>query len=325
MMVLKKVSSFFHPERFQGWGKSKNYFEGWYCKVVNRDATKAFAFIPGIAIDPSGNAHAFVQVLDGKALTAKYHRFDFQDFHPSTDRFQVKLANNFFSTEGLELDLEEIKGKLQFSGNVPWPSPFYAPGIMGPFSFAPFMECYHGIVSMDHAIHGWLEVDGEHIIMDGGRGYMEKDWGRSFPSAYVWMQCNHFKEEGISIKSSVARIPWLGSSFTGFISGFWMQGELFRFTTYNQTNLKKFHVNLDQVHLVMQNTRHRIEWRVKRDHATALASPILGLMDGRIEESMSSSIELQLTEIKSKKIIYEGFSSTVAVEVAGDIPSILVI
>jgi tocopherol cyclase len=324
MMALNKLSSFFHPERFQGWGKSKNYFEGWYCKVVNRDASKAFAFIPGIAIDPAGNAHAFVQVLDGKAMTAKYHRFEFQDFHPSSDRFQVKLAHNSFSNEGLELNLEGVRGQLQFSGNVPWPSPFYAPGIMGPFSFVPFMECYHGIVSMDHAIQGWLEVNGEHINMDGGRGYMEKDWGRSFPSAYVWMQCNHFKEDGISVKSSVAKIPWLGSSFTGFISGFWLQGELFRFTTYNQTRLKKFNVGLDQVDLVMENKKYRIEWTVRRDHATALASPILGLMEGRIEESMSSSIQLQLTEIRAKKIIYEGQSSTVAIEVAGDIPSIIV-
>ncbi|MCK7537696.1 MAG: tocopherol cyclase family protein [Marinilabiliales bacterium] len=32
----------------------------------------------------------------------------------------------------------------------------------------------------------------------GGRGYIEKDWGHSFPSAYVWMQSNHFQLARIS-------------------------------------------------------------------------------------------------------------------------------
>ena len=324
MTTLRKFSSFFHPERFQGWGKQRNYFEGWYFKVLNHNKDKAFAFIPGIAFDSNGNGHSFVQVLDGKTHTSRYHRFDCQDFMPSEKSFEVTVAGSFFSSQKIHLDLDGIKGEMQFSGNVPWPSPFYSPGIMGPFSFVPFMECYHGIVSMDHAIQGWLEVEGEHISMDGGRGYIEKDWGRSFPSGYIWMQSNHFQEEGISLKSSIAKIPWLGSSFTGFICGLLLQGDLIQFTTYNGTRLRKCYADLHQVHLVMENKRFRIECKATRDHATALASPILGLMDGRIEESMFSALEFQLTERGSKKIIYEGISSATALEVAGDLGSILI-
>ena len=65
-----KLRNIFHPERFQGWGKQKKYFEGWYFKVVNADASKAFAFIPGIAIDENSNAEAFIQVLDGIKKTS---------------------------------------------------------------------------------------------------------------------------------------------------------------------------------------------------------------------------------------------------------------
>lgn len=45
---------------------------------------------------------------------------------------------------------------------------------MGPFAFVPFMECYHGIVSMDHIIQGELEIDGATVDFSNGRGYMEK-------------------------------------------------------------------------------------------------------------------------------------------------------
>jgi len=100
---------------------------------------------------------------------------------------------------------------------------------MGPYTFAPFMECNHGIVSMDHGISGSLVINGEEIDFTGGRGYIEKDWGHSFPSAYIWMQSNHFAANGISFKASVARIPWLTGNFTGFISGLMIDGRLYPF------------------------------------------------------------------------------------------------
>jgi len=40
---------------------------------------------------------------------------------------------------------------------------------------------------------------------------------------------------------------------------------------------------------------------VRRETSTILASPILGLMDGRIEESMNARIEVNLTDRKTGK------------------------
>ncbi|WP_243392439.1 MULTISPECIES: tocopherol cyclase family protein [unclassified Mesotoga] len=30
------------------------------------------------------------------------------------------------------------------------------------------------------------------IDLTGGKGYIEKDWGRSLPDAWIWMQSNNF-------------------------------------------------------------------------------------------------------------------------------------
>ena len=324
MTIRKKIKSFFNPEHFQGWGKQASYFEGWYFKVLNAAGTRAYAFIPGIAMDAGGKAHAFVQVLDGKLKTAAYHRFDSSEFHPAPDRFYVEVGQNQFSSTSIRLNLEGVSGKLQFSGNVGWPKPFYSPGIMGPFSFFPFLECYHGIVSMDHHINGILRINGEEIDMSGGRGYIEKDWGRSFPSAYMWMQCNHFEQPGISLKASVARIPWLSSSFTGFISGLWLGDRLVQFTTYNGTRLRKCFADQQNVQVVLQNRQHELVVHVERDRATSLASPINGMMEGRIEESMTSKMNIQLTERRKGLLLYEGKGNHAAVEVAGNAEMIMI-
>ena len=321
--MINRIHSFFNPEQFQGWGKQHKYFEGWYYKIVNKAETKAFAFIPGIAIEESGQKHAFIQILDGKKRTSEFIKFPGDSFKPKSGILQISIEGNKFLENSIHLDLPQAKGSLDFTGNIPWPKPFYSPGIMGPYAFVPFMECYHGIVSMDHALTGELVIDGEQIDFSDGRGYIEKDWGRSFPSAYTWMQSNHFSKPGISFKASVAKIPWIRNSFVGFIAGLWYGNKLYRFTTYNRTRLISCVINKNQVEIKLENRRHKLQVLANRDHATELASPILGLMDGRIEESMTSTIEVKLINKSSNSVIFHDEGRNVGLEVAGNIAEIV--
>lgn len=322
--MLERVHAFFNPEEFRGWGKRKNYFEGWYFKLLSADEKTALAIIPGIAMDGTGNAHSFIQVLDGRTRSSVYHRFPISDFFAEKYKFQITIGRNHFSSAGLKVDLPELSADLRFSGNQGWPKPFYSPGIMGPYSFAPFMECYHGIVSMDHQINGELFLSGNRIDMDGGRGYMEKDWGRSFPSAYFWMQSNHFDEPGTSFKCSVAKIPWLHKSFVGFIGGLLLKGKLYRFTTYNGTKLFRSFADHSKVEIILENRNYRLEVLAHRDLATALASPIQGFMNGRIEESMSAKLDVVLIDKKKNAPVFQQRGRNAGLEVAGNIPQIFV-
>jgi len=320
--MTKNLHALFHPEEFQGWGKTKKYFEGWYYKLVNADETKAFAIIPGVAMDDKGRQQAFVQVLDGKNGAAEYHKFDRAEFSAQSGHFEIAVADNIFKNELLQLNLPTVSGTLRFENTTPWPSKWYSPNIMGPFSFVPFMECYHGILSMDHSIQGELVIKGETVDFSGGRGYMEKDWGHSFPSAYFWMQTNHFSTSGISLKASVANIPWLGSSFVGCIAGVWLGDRLIQFTTYNGSKIKKSKVDEHTLELCFENPNYRLDILAHRAKATALASPISGFMDGRIEESMTSAIDVMLFDKRKKVVLLHDTGRNAALEVAGRVEEI---
>jgi tocopherol cyclase len=323
-MLIKKIQALFNPEQYHGWGKRKRYFEGWYYKVVNANENNAFAFIPGIAMDENGKQQAFVQVLDGKNLISEYYKFEAHDFFPEFGKFKIRIKNNYFSREKIKLDLPTVNGQLEFVDQKPWPSSFFSPGIMGPYSFAPFMECYHGILSMDHNIQGKLTIHNKTIDFTNGRGYIEKDWGRSFPSGYIWMQTNHFNKPGISLKASVAKIPWLGSSFVGFIAGVWFHDRLIEFTTYNYTRLYKVFADQKKVELVMENAKYRLEILAQRESKTQLASPRLGFMDGRIEESMTAKIDVKLYDQKNKVIMLNETGRNAGLEVAGKVEELFV-
>lgn len=322
--IYRRLYALYHPEQFHGWGNKKLFFEGWYYKVVSASEHEALAIIPGIAINAKDKRHAFIQVLDGKAGLSRYLKFDTKEFVPDPKKFSLTIGKNRFTKDHIYLDLDDIKGELRFHGQVGWPVSPLSPGIMGPYAFAPFMECYHGIVSMDHQIDGRLKVSNQDVDFSGGRGYIEKDWGKSFPSAYVWMQSNHFESPGISLKLSVANIPWLRSSFTGFIAGFWLHNRLYRFTTYNSTKLTQCKIDIDKVSVQLENRNFVLNVEALRTASTELASPIFGLMEGRINESMTSEIMVRLFNKRAKKTIFEGKGRSAGLEVAGQIEQIMI-
>ena len=317
-MIFNRLKAVWNPELYHGWGKKNKFFEGWYYKIVSKDQDYAFALIPGIAMDENGLKQAFIQILDGKKLKSNYIKFSFDEFKPNPIVHDIKIGNNRFKLNSIELNLPDIKGKLIFRDIVPWSKSFFSPGIMGPFSFLPFMECYHGILSMNHSIYGELTINKKKINFDSGRGYIEKDWGHSFPLGYVWMQSNHFSKSKISFKLSVAKIPMKGFSFIGFIAGVWVNSELIEFTTYNFSNLKKCSINKEEVLIKMDNNKYKLIAKAIRSKSTKLAAPIQGFMDSRIEESMNSKINLVLIDKKNNKSIIDDIGSSSCIEVAGN-------
>ncbi len=317
-MIFNRLKAVWNPELYHGWGKKNKFFEGWYYKIVSKDQDYAFALIPGIAMDENGLKQAFIQILDGKKLKSNYIKFSFDEFKPNPIVHDIKIGNNRFKLNSIELNLPDIKGKLIFRDIVPWSKSFFSPGIMGPFSFLPFMECYHGILSMNHSIYGELTINKKKINFDSGRGYIEKDWGHSFPLGYVWMQSNHFSKSKISFKLSVAKIPMKGFSFIGFIAGVWVNSELIEFTTYNFSNLKKCSINKEEVLIEMDNNKYKLIAKAIRSKSTKLAAPIQGFMDSRIEESMNSKINLVLIDKKNNKSIIDDIGSSSCIEVAGN-------
>jgi tocopherol cyclase len=310
------------------WGKS-NQFEGWYFKLVDASEENAVAVIPGVSFgENSAESHCFVQVLDGRKRNSYYFPFPLEDFKSNNKQFRISIQENEFRMDGLDLQLKdkdhEISGSFQFGVSIPWPVTRFTPGAMGPFRFIPRMQCLHGILSFDHAIQGNVTIDNRKIDFGGGRGYIEKDWGHEFPSAWIWMQSNHFDSPGISFTASIANIPWLTRSFTGFLIGLLYEGTVYRFTTYTRANLSTPMISNDAVTFTVQDKEHMIEVNAKRAPGASLRSPVEGLMTGRIIESLDSTIHVKFftTNKNRQTLIFEGTGHTAGLEVVGDLSEI---
>jgi tocopherol cyclase len=306
------------PSGYQDGRKSLGYFEGWYFKLVDAAQDRAMAVIPGISMARDGERHAFVQLNRDDGATA-YWRYPVEDFEWSRDRFEIRIGPNRFSSRGMDLDLSgeagTLKGAVTFGPWVPWPVTLFSPGIMGWYRFVPFMECYHGVLGLDHAVEGSLALDGVTVDFAGGRGYAEKDWGRSFPEAWVWLQSNHFAaSSGTSLTLSVAKIPFVGGWFVGQIAGLLHEGRLYRFATYTGAKLTRLEHGEGGVAVVMADRRHELLVEADGARPGVLASPVLGGMTGRVQESLRGRVHARLTRVADGSVVFEGDGTSVGME-----------
>ncbi|MEA2077539.1 MAG: tocopherol cyclase family protein [Candidatus Marinimicrobia bacterium] len=311
-----------NPSAFQGTLKKRSYFEGWYIKCLSDDLLTSLAFIPGISLGK--NSHAFIQ-LNTSGHDTEYLKFPLEDFHYETDHFAVAIADNFFSDRGIHLDLERsgisIHGDLIFEDVHPFPSHFMAPGIMGWFIYVPFMECYHGVVSMRHKVRGSLTLNGKEFGFENGVGYIEKDWGRSFPESWIWMQANPFQDSNASFMLSIAKVPWMGLPFTGVIGFLNIDDKVYRFATYLGDKVVLLEQHDWGVDVVIGNNKHRLRLSAELGDDGGLIAPMNGEMSRSMKESLNSTLHVELSD-KKGNIIFNDTSHIAGLEISGNAKSL---
>jgi tocopherol cyclase len=311
------------PARYHGHGRSAPYFEGWYYKLVSADETLRYAIIPGVFLGEQG--HAFIQVLDGVSGRSAYHTYPLDQFEASHKLFDVRIGGSRFTRDGLTLAVNTSEGQawgeLRFRGTRPWPVTVASPGIMGWYAWVPRMECYHGVLSFDHAIEGALTLHGRTCDWTGGRGYIEKDWGQSFPAAWIWFQSNHFPTPGTCVTASVALIPWLGSAFRGFIVGLWHEGRLYRFATYTGAHTEVLAMTDKQVTWVIRDRHHTLELLTERAEGGLILGPTRIEMGKRVHETLRATVRVRLT--RGAQVIFEGTGRHAGLEAHGDLDRLL--
>ncbi len=324
-MLLDAVTRLRNPALYQGGDVQRGYFEGWYFRVADGEGNHALAVIPGVSFSEDGSrSQSFVQVIAEGGAT-RFFSFPAAAFRfARRPPFSIAVGGSTFTEQGMTLELAdgdgEIRGFAGFGRWSPWPVTVAAPGIMGWYRYVPRMECYHGVLSMDHAVHGTLMIDGERLDLDGGRGYVEKDWGRSFPSSWVWAQANHFAQPGVSVTVSIARIPWLSGSFVGHIAGLLVEGRLQRFATYTGSWLAVLETGRGSFRAVIRDRSRELEVRGFGGAPGALKAPVLGAMEGRADEALGGTLWVRLRELRGFRAVtvYEGAGAHAGIEVMND-------
>ena len=235
-----------------------NYFEGYYFK--HQKGQNTLCIIVG-----KSNSGEFIQVITNN-----------RSWH-----IPYIKEGNIFTDSGIKLNIKTqqltLIGQISYHNLSP-----IKYDIMGPFKTLP-MECKHGIVSMYHKLDGKVILNGAPLDFTDGIGYIEKDSGTSFPSSYVWIHANDFKEGNTSIVASVATIPFLGFNFRGCICVVYLKGKEYRLATYLGAKI----IVCNKNELLIKQGKYKLYIKIENIDGQKLKAPSNGIMIRNITEAAS--------------------------------------
>ncbi|HBH06362.1 MAG TPA: hypothetical protein DDX92_07145 [Flavobacteriales bacterium] len=303
---------------FQGRNQTRNYFEGWYMKQVSDDGSFYFAVIPGIALDKNGNGHAFIQLIEGESDHTEYIRYELSDFDFELNTFRGRIGSNTFRFDGLELDLTEkgipFQAKLSFDFPKVDPSWWISPGRVNWYSWLPGMQCYHLVVSPFHHVKGTVKLNGNTYTFNKGHGYIEKDYGRSFPNSWIWLQCNNFGMDEASIMYSEGDVVWAGVKFRGFICTLICNGKSYLFATYTTARVRHFSDKNGLLKIRITSSKYVLDISANGDTGGILRAPVDGQMKRDILETLHAEVNIKFCT-RQNELIYEGKGTRAGFEV----------
>jgi len=305
------------PHLFQGatkLSKNKNYFEGYYFKVNNDK--EAIALIPGISLYGK-KKKAFIQVITNE--NSYFINFPIEDFSYNHNPFYIKIKDNFFSLNNLHIDIKDRKQNLSIFGDIYYidnttiKRKLFSPNIMGPFTYFSCMECKHAIISMKSKATGLIKINEHKFEFKNNNGYMEKDYGISFPQNYLWCQANSFKNSKTALMLSIADIPFKSIRFKGFICSFLLNDKEYRFATYNKAKITKEKIANNSINITFTKGKYSLNIKAKTNKSKELFAPVIGKIQKSIYESINATVII--TFKCENKIIYQDTSFSGGLEI----------
>ena len=315
------MNNILNPDLYHGKNKHNYFFEGWYFKLTDTKEDLSIALIPGII--KGKNQHSFIQYVNGASKSFKYFTFSHKDFISSDKAFNINIAGNYFSLEGIKINLQDkeqsIALDLQFNNIVRWPDSVINPGSMGFYNYLTFMECYSQVSAIDGYASGTILINEKEYKLTNSKIYIEKNWGKKFPYSWFWFQCNTFSQKDLALTCSIAHIPFPIYSFRGFLAAFRYKDEVITFTTMKRSKLTITRGE-DSLSFRLSNRNYEliIEPKSQDEDFLLLHSPDGEVMKPDVLESIVSEIRVTLKEKSTGKILAEDTGIKAGIEYGGN-------
>ncbi len=276
----------------------KNYFEGWYFRFTDEATNKNYAIITAITYNEQ-HPHAFIQSFTDHTIKNQYYTFKTDDF--TYNDYSIQIQRNTLSKEYINYTLDDISINLDFTDvttleDIDGPS-----SAMGYLSKYP-LECFQEVVILDGYATG--TIDNKPVK---GKIYMEKTYGRKFPSKWIWIQSNHHLDND-ALSFSVGKIPMFGFKVRGFLCILKTQQKTYRLSTYNFAR-----ISVDNNVITLKKSGYKIMLKPQLKETCMLVGPSkLAKMDLDVFESINSSVIVEI--YKRNKMIYSSTFTNAGIE-----------
>lgn len=338
-------------------GERQRFFEGWYYRVTLPEIGQTFAFMYSID-DPAGRGTGLrysggaAQVLgpddrylwrtfpDPAGFWAAPERLALGHWgcHHRTERPHLLPASEFATTitEGYQATESLNQGAIVDPGSgdrcrwcyriepvYGWGNPRRPQQSTGGWlSFFPLFEPGWQVLLAHGRATGWIDWQGQRYAFTNAPAYGEKNWGRSFPRKWCWLNCNSFIEDPDDLALTAAAgqrdAPW-GAEEVGAI-GIHHQGQFYEFVPWNAEvswqiapwGSWQMQGRTRTLEVTVLGTSDRL--------GTPLRAPTTTGLQFCCRDTMLGHITLELRDRRTGRVLVSATSSTGGLEVGGDLP-----
>lgn len=317
-------SSLFNPEFYRGQLK-RNFFEGWYYKIVDKKNEHSIVFIPGYLKEKAAlNNHSFMQVLIGKTAKTHYLRFGIDSFHLNHESYEITIDKNRFSLRDAYLNYYDqqlhIIGHLSFYDLVSLPKRKLLPVSIGELSLLPLLDSHTQVLCLNGKVDGKVYISNEEVDFSNGKIYIGKLWGKHFPSPYLWLQGNSFEAAETAFACTLATYRKFRMTKTKLFATVVHENNYYEFSIRNRT---QYFIKQDQnqLMLTLKNEDYQLQVSCALDDETFIIChrPHKNILESGAQTNIVVPIRIELYDLLKERIIFSGLSQMGGIELIGDI------
>jgi tocopherol cyclase len=243
-------------------GLDRGFFEGWYFRITLPEIRESFAFMYSIENPLGGNADSggAVQILgiDEQYIWCPF--LDTSKFWAAKDclalghweesnlasspqllsavEFEQEMKIGYQVTNTLHqgvLPEQDCRWSYQIVPIYGWGQPQQLQqATAGWLSFLPIFEPGWQILMAHGLATGWIEWQGKRYEFKNVPAYSEKNWGRSFPQKWFWVNCNSFDESvGLALTAGGGRRKVLWTTEEVAMIGIHYRDRFYEFVPWN--------------------------------------------------------------------------------------------
>jgi hypothetical protein len=112
----------------------------------------------------------------------------------------------------------------------------------------------------------------------------------------------------------VAKIPWLGSYFMGFISYLNYDGKFINLSTWSRARIEKLSYVERKLFVRVSSRKYLLDISAENKQAGQLKAPRLGSMTRMIKETVDATLELKLQD-RSGNVLFEDQGTRAGMEI----------
>jgi hypothetical protein len=280
----------YKPNSIRGNFERNKYFEGWFQKVYSKEHNASFILIYGYATQNSDDHFGFLQVLiPNQEPEIAY--FPKNEVSCDIEQHIFRMGKNLMTTELIRIDINGLRIDLNFK-NSQLSRTFK--NSMGYAYFIPNLPCYHSVLTTAQNVSGEIQHNGVYYTLNNAMGYLEKNWGTTFPESYFWIHAVDPNNPARSLLFSKAKIVWLGKTYIKHVGYLCLDGQQIELRELKNFSVSNSNVSPENQIIQMRSASAQIDLSLDYGREVVFHGPKDGALSRLIQHKTDVKIEVLL-------------------------------